>query len=29
MTLSQNIPKNKVLYVVQDLDLNSIFLLYI
>lgn len=29
MTLSQNIPKNKVLYIVQDLDLNSVFLLYI
>ena len=29
MTLSQNIPKDKILYIVQDIDLNSVFLLYI
>lgn len=29
MTLSQNIPKEKILYIVQDIDMNSIFLLYI
>lgn len=29
MTLSQNIPKDKILYIVQDIDMNSVFLLYI